>query len=329
MTDGEDGRSVSVADTERVPADTEDGPRRRSLLGVAGAAGVAALAGCWGMAYEYLDFQALDPAALADRAAVTDHDRGPLIDALESYGSVSGTEPDSAFVDGDFVATDDDSYHELSVAQASERWIGRAFGFEPVAGSVGGSTIAATELPATDRAVLEEAFESSGDGSPGEESSGDGSVDSDPFGDGVTIAGVGSRVSRTDQGSSSMLGDADGEFLTRAGERYRIHVRDRTVATRRKEYSIENSWGSAEALGEWLGRERATALRNLTDSERDVVQAAIDGKSKRADADRDAFDAIVHTLLDDEPIKTEDGDGLTMWVVRWNGTAYWAIYRGT
>lgn len=323
MTDGEDGRSASGADTERVPADTDDGPLRRSLLGVAGAAGVAALAGCWGTAYEHLDLQALDPAALADRAAITDHDRGPLLDALETYGSVSGTEPDSAFVDGDFAATDDDSYHELSVTQASERWTERAFGFEPVSGSVGGATIAATDLPATDRAVLEEAFESSSDGSPGDEASGD----SDPFGDGVTVAGVGSRVSRTDQGSSSTLGDSDGGILTKEGERYRIHVRTRTTAARRKEYSIENSWDSAVALGEWLGREYATALRNLSDSERDVVQEAIDGKSKRADTDRDAFDAIVHTLLDDEPIDT--GDGLTMWVVRWNGTAYWAIYRGT
>lgn len=310
---GEDGEQTAANGVDRRTDERSvDGPDRRHLLGAAGTAGAAALAGCWGAHTQVIDFQEVTPAELADRATIAGHDRDEFVDAIEAYGTVVGTEPTPPFESEDVVTTTPGPYLLLEVRNAVESWQELAVGFEQVSGPVEGETLNAAELPPIDQSLLYDAFE---------EPKGYGETMSFP--DAESIAAWGTRVEAAAEGRGGMLGPSEDRILIRDGEHYLIHARNRTQASLRAEYEAVQLWDDPAAVGDWLAQHRAIELQDLSEAERDVVRDAIDGKCKRDGTDGDAFDSIVETI---ESRGTTSGEryGITGYVVQWQGTTYWA-----
>lgn len=289
-----------------------DAPNRRRLLGAAGTAGAAALAGCWGAHTQVIDFQEVTAVELADRATIADHGRDELVAAIEARGIVAGTEPSPPFASEDVVTITPGPYLLLEVTNAVESWQELAVGFEPISGPVEDETLSAEELPPIDRSLLVDAFEEPK--AYGETMS---------FPEAESIAAWGTRVEAAVEGWGGVLRPSEDRILLRDGEYYRIHARKRTHASLRAEYEAIERWDDPAAVGDWLAQHRAIELQDLSEAERDVVRDAIDGKCKRDGTDGDAFDSIVETIRSRGRTSGERY-GITGYVVRWQGTTYWA-----
>jgi len=289
-----------------------DSTNRRRLLGAAGGASAAALAGCWGEHTRAIDFQEVTVAELADRASITDHDRDELVAAIEAHGTVVGTEPSPPFASEDVVTTPSGPYLLLEVTNAVESWQELAVGFEPISSTVEGETLSAEELPPIDRSVLYDAFE---------EPKGYGETMSFPGAE--SIAAWGTRVEAAVEDTAGVFGPSENRILLRDGDRYRIHARKRTHASLRSEYEAVDRWDDPSEAGNWIAQERAIELQNLSEAEREVVRDAIDGRCKRSGTDGEAFDSIVETIQSRGSTSAERY-GITGYVVRWQGATYWA-----
>lgn len=300
-----------------VDQDSDDGASlRRQLLGGMGAMGAVALAGCGGTPIPVLDFQAVDHPELADRAAVDDHDRDGLVDAMAEFDSVVSTESAPPLEDGDLVKLSSRRYAVLSVEDADDRLTELGVGFERLSDGAGqddDGPIQADELPAVDRAVVVDAFPA---------------MEEAEFGEVGTVTTVGTRVQNDEESAGSVLDGADGRVLQRVGEQYRIHTRRRTVATHRTTVGAARRFERASAAGEWLAREQSVELAGLPESERAVVRDAIDGKCKRDGADSDAFDAVVDSIRRSSDFEGEDSSPSDeqKWIVQWQDQTYWVHY---
>ena len=134
--------------------------------------------------------------------------------------------------------------------------------------------------------------------------------------------GVSRTYSEAEAAASVLVPEQEYEAVVYEGERYPVAVGDgRTVTTYEYRYEAERIAGSAAEYGASVREEHAFTLSGLSDAEREVVEAAIDDGYYEGSAD-DAFSSVASRFRDHPGYETDEWGG--NWVVRYEGTVYWA-----
>jgi hypothetical protein len=107
------------------------------------------------------------------------------------------------------------------------------------------------------------------------------------------------------------------DVLTHDGDRYRVTVESRTTTETEYRYELTEVAPDVETFATRIRDRYQFELAGLSEAERDVVEAAIDGGHFE---DSDAFRSVVDRIRDHEGIDTTDAYGT--WLVEYENTAY-------
>jgi hypothetical protein len=110
------------------------------------------------------------------------------------------------------------------------------------------------------------------------------------------------------------------------GERYPVKVEEgRRVTVSEYRYTATLVAENASAYGARLRETRLFALSGLSDAERDVVDAAVGDTYYAESTSDDAFRSVLERFRRHEAVDEDEDAGV--WVVRYDGTVYWAELR--
>lgn len=159
--------------------------------------------------------------------------------------------------------------------------------------------VAYADLPGADRQRLEAVVESGLDDSTREQ------------------LGVGYGTADEVGDESVFVPEPQYDVLTHDGDRYRVTVESRTATETEYRYELTEVAPDVETFATRIRDRYLFELAGLSEGERDVVEAAIDGGHFE---DSDAFQSVVDRIRDHEGIDTTDAYGT--WLVEYEGTAY-------
>lgn len=138
-------------------------------------------------------------------------------------------------------------------------------------------------------------------------------------------AGAGARYS-DDEVAASVLLDGEYDAVRFRGERYPIRVHDGgPVVVAQYRYTATEVAPSASAYGADLRESKLFTLSGLSKSEREVVTEATDGIYYADSTDDEAFQSVLDRFRGHEAVESDEYAG--SWVVRYEGTVYWANLR--
>jgi hypothetical protein len=107
------------------------------------------------------------------------------------------------------------------------------------------------------------------------------------------------------------------DVLTHDGDRYRVTVESSATTETEYRYELTEVAPDVETFATRIRDRSQFELAGLSEAERDVVEAAIDGGHFE---DSDAFRSVVDRIRDHEGIDTTDAYGT--WLVEYENTAY-------
>lgn len=272
------------------------------------------LAGC--SAAGSLDMTAVDDAALADHASrsLPTVDEPPAVERRElvagavrnGSATATGTSP-PVDTDGLPFAVDG-AYYDLSaepVANDTETHVSIEVDYN---GSVDGEAVAYDDLSPADRelvdAVLPPRYDRRTEGYD---------------------FGAGARYTDEEVTTSVLLG-GDYEAVRFEGERYPVLVEEGgQVTVTQYRYTAIQVAPNASAYAESLRAEKLFTLSGLSDAEREVVSGAVEETYYAETDDDDAFRSVLERFRRHEAVRENEYAG--SWVVRYDGTVYWAELR--
>jgi hypothetical protein len=287
---------------------------RRSLLAgaIAGATGV--LAGCADPAGS-LQLTAADGTELANEATFwqetpTD-ERGRLV-ARAVRNDTTTINDTSPPIDAELPVSVDGGYYNLSwstVDERERRIYPIEIDYNPT--DTAGEAIAYKDLPAVDRAALEDVIPPR----------------RDQFHEGPDI-GVSHHYDEQARDVSVLVPEQEYSFLTDEGERYRLLTREsRTQTEYTYRYTATEVAPDAESYATQLRERYRFRLGNLSTAERDVVEEAIEDGYYAEDTDDQPFRSLLERFRDEQAVTHDEWEG--EWVVSYDGTTYWAeVYFG-
>jgi len=277
--------------------------RRQVLAGTAGALSVT-LAGC-ADARAVLTMDAVSDGDIASRTSVSwpgsSEKRGLVRRAVEnSSATATGAFPP---IDVDGPVAFEGAYYELS---RSRRRVGDVVRFEieldraPDAPDDG--TVAFEALPQVDRAFLDDIVP--------------------PPPDRDLPLGKGTIYDENEVEASALVRDQEFRAVSRAGDRYSVDVLDyESVAGYEYAYEASLLAGDETALADWARSEYQFELSGLPESEREIVDEAIDGGYYDGSVSDD-FSSLAERFRAHDAVYPSDWGG--EFLVRYDGTDYWA-----
>lgn len=288
--------------------------RRREVLAGGAVLLVAPFAGCADPAGA-LHLSAVDDAELAEEASrdttgLSDDRREAVRGAVEDgSGTVEGTRPP---IDDGLPFAYDGRYYDLSWSVVDERTVTQysiEIDYDPEDAT--GSSVAFEDLPEVDRRALDDVLPPPDDGRT----------------DGPDL-GVSARYTDAEAEESVLVPEQEYELLVHDGNEYRLRADDgRDVTVNTYEYTAEEVAGSAEAYAEQLRNRYLFELSGLSESERGVVQEAIDEGYYAESSSDDDFRAVAERIRSHDAIESNEYDGT--YLLRYDGTVYWAdLYLG-
>lgn len=241
-----------------------------------------------------------DPGAVARRELV----RGAVVNGSATANDTSPpVDPDG------FPFAVDGAYYDLSAEPVGTHDEWRVSAEVDYNGSADGPAVAYGDLPPADRALV----------------------------DALLPPKYDRRTEGYDFGSSARYTDAEaessallsGEYVAvrYGGERYPVAVDRRRVTVTTYRYTATEAAPNADAYAESLREGYLFALpaSNLSSAERGVVSEAVDGGYYAESTSDDAFRAVMERFRDHEAVRSDEYAG--SWVVRYDGTTYWADLR--
>lgn len=133
------------------------------------------------------------------------------------------------------------------------------------------------------------------------------------------------RVYNDSEAENSVLLAGDYEAVRYEGERYPIRVETDEVTVTEYRYTATEIAGSTSEYADLL-REKSFTLSGLSEAEREVVDEAVDEGRYYADSTSDdAFESVMERFLAQDAVRRDEYHGY--WVVRYEGTLYWAELR--
>lgn len=132
-------------------------------------------------------------------------------------------------------------------------------------------------------------------------------------------------VYTADEREDSVIAEHADAYVTvrYRGKAYEIDVRPfRTSTLERYRYEATRIADSPQAFAAQLKRQHTFTLSGVTESERNVLDAAISDSYYADDTDDDAFASLVERFRRHEPVTGDEYGG--SWIVRYDGQLYWA-----
>ncbi|QLH83917.1 hypothetical protein [Halosimplex pelagicum] len=286
--------------------------RRRTVLALALVTLLAGLSGC--SAAGSLSLTPVDDRALAEEAshpaptdAPPDDDERVVQRAIENGTATAvGDHPP---VDERLPFRHDGRFYAVEHAEngtASGYDVGIRIDFN--ASSVDGTVVDYEELPAVDRETLEFVLSQ-------------GPPDEDGLEPGYDF-GVGATYTESDAESSVLVPTQEYDAVRYEGEAYPIDVEAERTELTVYRYEASEVAESHEAYAESLRDRYEFELSGLSDTERTVVEDALNGTNYIEDSDNEAFDSLVDRFRAQEAVEETDYRG--SYVVRYDGRLYWA-----
>ena len=283
---------------------------RRTVLAVALVGLLAALAGCSGEGSISMD--QVDDEALTERASHNltiiepGQDRALVREAIEN-GSVT-TVGDEPPVSRELPLRHDGGFYDIShTAAGSQPGYTGVVEIDYNASTVDGETVDYQDLPAVDQRTLDALL------------TGPRVDDSllEPGYDRATELGY----TESEANSSVLVVGQEYDAVRYEGETYPLGVSagSQTLTVYRYEASTV-----AETAGEYattLREDYEFELSGLSDSERDVVDDALNGTKYIDDSDNSGFDSLVDRFRQHQPVVGDDDSG--NYLVRYDGERYW------
>lgn len=284
--------------------------RRRHYLASTAALLAGPLAGC-AHPEAVLTMDAVSDADLAGRAS-RDVDRHPeyrdLVRRAVEDGPANATGRSPPLETDEPIAFED-RYYELSVTETGERegtQYDITIDYDPGTATPGGEVIDYADLPAVDRATMDALLP------PPENRPSDEGAD----------FGVNRVYDDEEAAESVLVPEQEYDAVVYEGERYPVAAGDgRAVTIYEYRYEAAEIAGSAAEYGAAVREEYAFTLSGLSEAEREVVREAIDDGYYEGSAD-DAFVSVAERFRAHEGVETDEWGG--EWVVRYEGTVYWA-----
>lgn len=292
-----------------------DARTRRTLRALCVFALLLPVAGC--SAAGSLDMTAVDDAGLAAEASRTlpesddpeAVDRRKLVrDAVENGSATANATSPPVDPDGLPYAVDG-AYHRLSVEPVGTHTEWRVSAKVDYNGSADGPAVAYADLPPADRALLDELLP----------------PETDRATDGYD-RGTSARYTDAEL-NASVLHSGEYAAVRYGGERYPVATESRTVTVTTYRYAATEVAPNAAAYAESL---RGTYLftlpaGDLSSAEREVVAEGVNDTYYADSDDDDAFRSVMERFRAHEAVRSDEFAG--SWVVRYDGTTYWADLR--
>lgn len=300
---------------QRLPLHGRLSPRNR-LLPLGALLLLVLLAGC--SAPGSADLEPVTDADIADRASrsigastVQDGD-DPEVRVLRSAlengsGTIEATSPP---VSGGLPFEYRGSYYDLTrrvVDERTETSVSLVVDYN--ASDPDGRRVAYEDLPPADRRLVDALLPPR----PG------------PRDDGYDF-GAAARYNDTEVERSAFAPEQRYDVVVYEGEAYPVALdgtREVTVKTYR--YTSTKVADGPDEYARDLKEEHLFTLNGLSEAEREVVQAAIEEGYHAESDDDEAFESVVERFRRHEPVEGEEGHG--EWLVRYDGTVYWAELR--
>ncbi|QLC32667.1 hypothetical protein EFA46_000060 [Halarchaeum sp. CBA1220] len=260
----------------------------------------------------------MDPVSNADLADHASRDAPPgdaepdpearlIRDAIRN-GSAT-IEGRSAPVEADLPFAYRGSYYDLSWTAAGEREATSVdLEVDYNASNVSANRIAYDDLPEVDRRALDTLFPPR----------------HDPRADGYDL-GVGATYTDAEANRSVLVPTQEYDAVVYDGDAYPIRVSDvRPVTLTTYRYTSTVVANDSDDYARQLKDEHLFTLGDLNESERAVVSEATNGSYYAESTDDSAFRGVLERFRahDDDAVEYEETRG--SWVVRYNGTVYWA-----
>lgn len=289
--------------------------RRRAVLGTLAACGLGALAGCSGPAGSLRLTAVETDAALADTyaretAEMPDELRELVVPAIE--GTPQTTEGTHPRFESERPIEHEGSYYRIDreiIETHTEIQYVIEVDYDPE-DPIDGATVAYEDLPAADRAALEGLIP------PREDP---------PTGEGFDY-GRGARYPR--DADTALVPEPEYAAVAYEGTAYPITVdRAREIEVNTYEYVAREVASSSGELAAAAREQYLFTLSGVSEDERAIVEtAAEDGYQVDPDEEPPAaFESLVERFLAHVAIDRDRGEG--EWLVRYDGTAYWADLR--
>lgn len=282
--------------------------RRRHYLASAAALLAGPLAGC-AHPNAVLVMDEVSDAEIADRASrsVDGHPEFETLVAEAVENGSANASGNSPPLDTDQPVEYSGRYYELTATEMDSRettQYGLSVDLTPTSETPDGEVVAFEDLPEVDRDVLDELLPDEGEAS-------------DDRGDERVVRFYSEAMAE----DSALVPDGGYDAVVYEGERYAIDVKERTRTESDYRYEAEEVAASAGEYGASVREEYAFTLSGLSDAERDVVREAIEDGYYEGSAD-DAFSSVARRFRDHPGFDTGEWGG--EWVVRYDGTVYWA-----
>lgn len=285
--------------------------RRRHYLASAAALLAGPLAGC-AHPNAVLVMNEVSDAELAEHAS-TSVDGHPEFEdlvagAVENGSAIaSGNSPP---LDTDEPVEYDGRYYELTTTETDRRettQYGLDLALSPESGTPDGETVDFDDLPEVDRDVLDGRLPGAGE-------------TSEARGDERVVRWYTEAMAE----DSALVPEGRYDAVVYEGERYPVDVAERTRTESDYRYEAEEVAASAVEYGASVREEHPFTLSGLSEVEREVVEEAIDEGYYEGSAD-DAFSSVASRFREHPGFDTDEWGG--NWVVRYEGTVYWADLR--
>lgn len=200
------------------------------------------------------------------------------------------------------------AYYELSATETGQRETTEysiSIDYDPGT-PVDGDATAYEELADVDRSALDGLLPPPGD---------------PPSGDGYDF-GVGRTFSEEELEASALVPDPAYDAVVFDGTRYPIRVGEgHTVTVSDYRYEADEVAADAATFAETIRSEYLFDLAGLSESEREIVEEAVDGGYYDGST-TDAFESLARRFRAHDAVEADEGGG--EWLVRYDGTEYWA-----
>jgi hypothetical protein len=278
--------------------------RRRQVLASGAALLSVSLAGCAHPSV-VLDMNEATAAAIADELSTTaepgSEEHSVVTTALEN-GSATRSGRSELFYTTDTVRVDGTVYRvsETSVDRTDVTVYEVRIDVNPETTTSDLGTIEFAELPGTDRQQLDSAL----------------SRDPPSTNDGYEV-GINYGTAADVGNDSVFVPEQQYDIVVYDGDRYRVTTASESASEVEYRYAVTEVAPSVGVFADQIREQYLVALSGLSDAERSVVEAAIDGGHFE---ESDAFESVIGRIREHEGLNVDDFYGT--WLVEYDGTAY-------
>jgi hypothetical protein len=277
--------------------------RRRQFLASGTALLAGAVAGC-AHPDVVLDLEAADASDVASEVSIApdpESEEYRVVASAVENGSATRSGRGELFDDGETVRVGD-AFYEVSETRTEQNEVtvyAVRIDFDPADTTADLGEIAFEDLPEADRERLGRLV----------------SEEDPPDGEGYDV-GVGYGTAE-EAGDSVFVPEQQYDILVYEGNRYRVGVESRPAESGEYRYEVTERAGSVEAFADQVRDRYLFTLSGLSEAEREVVEASIDGAHFE---DTDAFRSVVDRLRDHEGIDVQDFYGT--WLLEYESDEY-------